>query len=261
LIITTAEAAPSRLETRLYPIYDLPLAGIASVEAATHAGPESVDGAIHLVGQLGGMSGMGQGMSGMGGMPGMAAPPSADLRPPTPVERLEIVIGQTIAPESWSAVGGPGSMRAMRKPALLVVSQTEEVHRQLGELLTSLRKVWADMPAEPQPDPNESGLKVYKLTSGNFGTQPTIPEEDVVRLIRKLVEPESWEQEGVVLEKTTRRIVVRHTQRVHEQIRRLLARLGLEAAGTNAPESGGGGFGGGGGLFALPDPDSSGRTP
>jgi hypothetical protein len=50
-------------------------------------------------------------------------------------------ITSTIEPTSWDEVGGPGSIVPFRdqKPALLIISQTEDAHDQIERLLTSLR--------------------------------------------------------------------------------------------------------------------------
>ena len=50
------------------------------------------------------------------------------------------VITTTVEPETWSDVGGPGSIREFEKSASLVVSQTRPVHRQIEQLLATLRR-------------------------------------------------------------------------------------------------------------------------
>jgi hypothetical protein len=56
-------------------------------------------------------------------------------------EPLIDVITTTIAPESWTDVGGPGSIREFDNSAALIVSQTRRVHRELERLLATLRRV------------------------------------------------------------------------------------------------------------------------
>jgi hypothetical protein len=51
------------------------------------------------------------------------------------------VITTTIAPESWTDVGGPGSIREFDNSAAIIVSQTGRVHRDLERLLATLRRV------------------------------------------------------------------------------------------------------------------------
>ena len=93
LLITTEDEASQRVETVIYPVYDL------LVWDALDAG----------------------------GSPG-------DLD----YDALIELITSTVAPTSWDEVGGPGSIA----PYLgnLVISQTQQVHEQIAELLMRLRR-------------------------------------------------------------------------------------------------------------------------
>ena len=51
------------------------------------------------------------------------------------------VITTTIAPESWVDVGGPGSIKEFDNSAALVISQTRRIHREVTQLLATLRRV------------------------------------------------------------------------------------------------------------------------
>ncbi len=51
------------------------------------------------------------------------------------------LITTTIAPESWDDVGGPGSVSGFETNLSLVVSQTQEVHDQIADLLKQLRRL------------------------------------------------------------------------------------------------------------------------
>ncbi len=55
----------------------------------------------------------------------------------TPNDRLCELIHQMVSPESWDSVGGPGSLAIYN--GVLVVCQTEEVHREVESLLDQLR--------------------------------------------------------------------------------------------------------------------------
>jgi RNA polymerase sigma factor (sigma-70 family) len=50
------------------------------------------------------------------------------------------VITNTVAPVSWNQMGGPGSVEYFPEGGSLVIRQTEDVHRQVQDLLESLRK-------------------------------------------------------------------------------------------------------------------------
>ncbi|HTQ40175.1 MAG TPA: hypothetical protein VMJ32_14205 [Pirellulales bacterium] len=86
------------------------------------------------------LSGSGQSQSGSpqnipfgpGGMKGGA---QADF------DTLIDLITSTISPQSWSEMGGPGTIQGYDTNLSLVVSQTQEVHEQIADLLTQLRKL------------------------------------------------------------------------------------------------------------------------
>jgi general secretion pathway protein D len=51
------------------------------------------------------------------------------------------LITQTIAPTTWDTVGGPGSIEGFPTNLSLVISQTQEVHEQVADLLDQLRRL------------------------------------------------------------------------------------------------------------------------
>lgn len=51
------------------------------------------------------------------------------------------LITSTIAPTTWDEVGGPGAIQEFRGNLSLVISQTQEVHEEIAELLTQLRRL------------------------------------------------------------------------------------------------------------------------
>ena len=59
----------------------------------------------------------------------------------------------TIAPDTWDALGGPGSITAFDNAGVLVVSQTHEIQDQIGQLLQTLRraKSYQGIPSLPLP--------------------------------------------------------------------------------------------------------------
>lgn len=65
---------------------------------------------------------------------------------------VDLVVS-TVEPDTWVDNGGQGSIVAFGNPAMLVVAATDEIHEQVGELLTSLRDAGAakwgrDKPAD-----------------------------------------------------------------------------------------------------------------
>jgi general secretion pathway protein D len=51
------------------------------------------------------------------------------------------LITSTIAPDSWDAVGGPGAVESFPTNLSLVISQTQDVHDQIADLLEQLRRL------------------------------------------------------------------------------------------------------------------------
>jgi beta-lactamase regulating signal transducer with metallopeptidase domain len=68
-----------------------------------------------------------------------APPPVKDAK--ADFEPLIELIQTTIAPHSWDETGGPGSISAFDTNLSLVVSQTQDVHEQIADLLTQLRRL------------------------------------------------------------------------------------------------------------------------
>jgi general secretion pathway protein D len=79
-----------------------------------------------------GGAGLNHGPGGPGGMGGGVV---ADF------DALIDLIQTTIAPESWVDVGGPGSIMEFASNLSLVVSQTQDVHEQIADLLQQLRRL------------------------------------------------------------------------------------------------------------------------
>lgn len=51
------------------------------------------------------------------------------------------LITSTIAPDTWDAVGGPGAIESFPTNLSLVISQTQDVHDQIADLLAQLRRL------------------------------------------------------------------------------------------------------------------------
>jgi len=99
--------------------------------------------------------------------------------------RLRDVITSTIVPDGWDEMGGPGTISVA--PQLLVVSQSRVVHDAIDDLLGKLRatsKLAAGSPGGPANDPVRQ--VVYRVVG--------VSSSDLVRAIKVLVEPSSWEQ-------------------------------------------------------------------
>jgi general secretion pathway protein D len=86
---------------------------------------------------------------GAGGMlPGMRGPQSLGSGPgglgggaQADFDSLIELVTTTVAPASWTEVGGPGSIEAFPTNLSIVVSTTQEVHDQIADLLEQLRRL------------------------------------------------------------------------------------------------------------------------
>lgn len=147
VIITSAESLELASEVRAYPIADLLRLhsgrGIAKETGASSegasggygAGPGSEGGAGY--GSAGGMPG-GAGMAAGGYGGGMGGPVVVNQTPfPPDVAQLIEVVTQTVAPDSWSSMGGHGTITYYGN--MLIVRQNERTHREIEKVLKLLR--------------------------------------------------------------------------------------------------------------------------
>ena len=84
---------------------------------------------------------------GGGGGPVTGSTPSIPFGPPSVgggqqnFQPLIDLIQSTVAQETWDATGGPGAIRPFETNLSLVVSQTQEVHEEIADLLEQLRRL------------------------------------------------------------------------------------------------------------------------
>jgi general secretion pathway protein D len=88
-----------------------------------------------LLGQAGGSSMSASAGPNPGGPGGLGGATMADF------DSLIELITSTVAPTTWDEVGGPGSIAPFATNLSLVVSQTQEVHDQIADLLEQLRRL------------------------------------------------------------------------------------------------------------------------
>jgi len=82
-----------------------------------------------------------------GGQPVMGSSPAIPFGPPTvgggaaDFQTLINLIQQTVAPTTWNTVGGTGAIQPFPTNLSIVVSQTQEVHEDIADLLDQLRRL------------------------------------------------------------------------------------------------------------------------
>jgi type II secretory pathway component GspD/PulD (secretin) len=171
LQITTEEKAKGKLVQRVFPVADLviPVAennqpdmptlmdvmnGYNNAQQAYNGSPRVVT-PQYMLGNPQNVSQYNpQGGSGFGAAPGHQAPPQPSPGPGvnpgawsvgnprrTIDDQLIKLITATIAPESWSEVGGKGTIQYFPLGHGLVVNQTQDVQEQVADLLQALRRL------------------------------------------------------------------------------------------------------------------------
>jgi general secretion pathway protein D len=97
------------------------------------------------INNFGGMPGMrgGPAMPALNGgsNPGFLGPGGMGRGVQPDFDSLTELITSTIAPQSWTEVGGPGAITGYENNLSLVVSQTQDVHEQIADLLEQLRRL------------------------------------------------------------------------------------------------------------------------
>src|SRR5262245_6219057 len=104
-----------------------PQAGQTSTEVLAQINNFGGPGGMQNIRNPAGGNGFGPGGAGQGAQPDF--------------DSLTELITSTIAPQSWQEVGGPGAITGYENNLSLVVSQTQEVHEQVADLLEQLRRL------------------------------------------------------------------------------------------------------------------------
>jgi len=116
-------------------VYNEPLAMMAG-----NSSPNGTNGNASVLAQM-----AGSGMKGTGGnrgsMPVGYGPGGLGGGPVADFDTLIDLITSTIAPTTWDTVGGPGSVAGFDTNLSLVVSQTQEIHEEIVDLLEQLRRL------------------------------------------------------------------------------------------------------------------------
>jgi hypothetical protein len=196
------------------------------------------------------------------------------------LERLVDTIISCVATETWAKNGGGEAEVRTLEPGLIVVSQTQAVHEEVGDFLETIRQMRerpaADAAAADKPKVDEGQQVVTRsyILQVQQAEDAASTREQIRRLITQSFPDEQWadrldDGQPVVLTVLPDRVVLRHRELVQKEVQSLLADSGIATASpavaSNAEGSfggggggfGGGGFGGGGGGFFRPIPADS----
>jgi hypothetical protein len=138
-----------------------------------------------------------------------------------------------IAPTSWDANGGNGSIAPCSVRNAIVCSQTDEIQEQIAKLLAELRANGCRFSQTPTTDHTSMIVRIYKF-------QPpaaNAPRDEqgarqLIELIRKLIEPKSWVDSGASISEAPDAIVVRQTPEVQNRVEQFLQVFGAFAYST-----------------------------
>ena len=168
LLITSEQTRESKVYNQVYNVADLVIPIPNFVPSNNIGLPGAINSAFQTLGYNGGASGgyssplalaqsdsgttdgsvLAQ-MSASGMLNGGTRPTRADHFGPggfgggaqADFDSLIELITSTIAPQSWDEVGGAGAIQGFDTNLSLVVSQTQEVHEQIADLLDQLRRL------------------------------------------------------------------------------------------------------------------------
>ncbi len=132
------------------------------------------------------------------------------------------LVKQTIAPDSWEDLSGPGCMRYFPGALSFAVRQTQSIHEEVGELLDRLR-------ALPPAFGKEAGFKLARIPQVGPDDINNWDMNSLMNLLTNIIEPDSWEDlsgPGSVQMYAPKLVLsVRQTQDVQREIGNLLTAL------------------------------------
>jgi hypothetical protein len=132
------------------------------------------------------------------------------------------LIEQTVEPDSWDVLSGPGTIMYFPGSLGFVVRQTPAVHDQIEELLGRLRQM-------PPAFAERSGYAPAKIPTAGPGDIDNWDVRTLLNLIVSVIEPDTWEElsgPGSLHVYAPKLVLsIRQTQRLHREIRNLLTVL------------------------------------
>ncbi len=143
-------------------------------------------------------------------------------------DTLIATIESTVAPDSWDTVGGPGAIDVFLPVPTLVLAQMQDVHDEIGALLTKLRRA-KELEAERVGDAAEPAADVHVLRSYPINVESLEPD-DVAKLVVRATDPGTWnDADGTFVQGLGKALVVKHKVSVHRRVQRLLAELRVQS--------------------------------
>jgi len=162
-------------------------------------------------------------------------------------DRLIKCITSTVAPDSWSDVGGTGRIEPFVPTKALVICQTDRTQRKIENLFAALRSLKStagtashstkqiSVPAIVQPNPREGDARsasVQYVTVYDVNMKREQLRE-LSKTIRILVNPDTWgDRDGMAtIQIVGRKLLVRQTAEGQRMVRELIDKLSVPSAG------------------------------
>ena len=161
-------------------------------------------------------------------------------------DSLISLLEATIQPTTWRSNGGQGDVRPFGVLDLLIVSNTEEVHEQLEEFFAELRKLHAakaetvasndtatmrvvyplvlPRPKQTKVTRDKEGKESVEVTSDG---EPRFTMEELCAVVKKTIEPASWNDDKVSITPLGETLIVTQTQATQRKVHQLLREMGL----------------------------------
>ncbi len=167
-------------------------------------------------------------------------------------DRLIKCITSTVAPDSWSDVGGTGRIEPFVPTKALVICQTDRTQRKIENLFAALRSLKStagtashstkqiSVPAIVQPNPREGDARsasVQYVTVYDVNMKREQLRE-LSKTIRILVNPDTWgDRDGMAtIQIVGRKLLVRQTAQGQRMVRELIDKLSVPSAGFGAAQ-------------------------
>jgi len=154
---------------------------------------------------------------------GVRVPLAGERRvPATTANEIMNLVQNTIEPDSWEELSGPGTI--LYYPGVLgfVVRQTGAIHDEIAELLDSLR-------ALPNAFEERSGYAPITIRDVGPADVRDWDINSLLHLFTNVIEPDSWEELSGPGSITPYRpklvLAIRQTDAIHREIRKVLASL------------------------------------
>jgi hypothetical protein len=178
-------------------------------------------------------------------------------------EELIKVIYTTVAPDTWSEVGGSGTIDRIVEPPALLISQGSRTHAEIAALLETLeivagaeRKLVRSV--RDRKKPGSLVTEVYPRPPARNDEAESIAVTELAELIEKVLGPDAASHPDSILHVVDDRVLVLQTPENHQKVLDVLQRLypfyqveqdrrSWRDGGMG--DGGMGGGGGGGGYF------------